>query len=174
MSVGRPRLLVVDDRAADRNLLCRRLERAGYEYTEAESGRGALDALRREAFDLVLLDVVMPDSNGFDVLRAIRANHSAATLPVIMVTAKAECEDIVSALGIGANDYITKPVNLRIAVARIEVQVARKRAEEELRRVNDELDRSLRELLAAHRDFTVRLANDEPHTITRPKLSALK
>ena len=125
-------LLIVDDNDANRDLLCRRLSRKGYITTAAAGGRAALMLLEAQTFDLVLLDVMMPDINGFTVLKTLRQKYTAATLPVIMVTAKAESADIVEALELGANDYVTKPLDFAVTLARIRTQLLRKRAEEAL------------------------------------------
>ena len=124
-----PKLLVVDDVSDNREILRRRFTRRGYDVTEAESGIEALDLIGNNEFDLVLLDIVMPGMDGLAVLRTIRATWSQAMLPVIMVTAKTELQDIVTALQLGANDYITKPVEFSIALARVEAHVALRRAE---------------------------------------------
>ena len=125
-------LLLVDDEELNRDMLGRRLERHGYAVVLAESGRAALAALDRGCPDVVLLDVMMPDLNGLDVLRHIRTRFSADRLPVIMVTAKSQSEDIVEALDLGANDYISKPIDMPVALARIRAQVARRQAEQAL------------------------------------------
>ena len=83
----------------------------------------------------MLLDVMMPDMNGTEVLRRIREKFSASLLPVIMVTPNSQAEDVIEAMKIGANDYVTKPVDFSIALARVNNQVARRRAELELRNV---------------------------------------
>jgi len=137
-----PRILIVDDIADNRTLLSRRFERHGYAYAEADSGHGALAALEAEPFDVVLLDVMMPDLDGLEVLRRIRENYSQEMLAVIMVTGRSESDDIVLALRSGANDYITKPVDFAVALARVGVQAARKRAEDKVRRANDALSRA--------------------------------
>jgi serine/threonine-protein kinase len=116
-------LLVVDDNEMNREMLSRRLERQGYRVTPARSGREALDWLRKQPFDLVLLDVMMPEMNGLEVLGIIRASHSIINLPVIMVTAKDQIEDLVTALQMGANDYVTKPLNFPVVLARIQTQL---------------------------------------------------
>ena len=126
-------LLVVDDDEDNRDLLCRRLERHGYAATTAASGHEALALLRQGTFDLVLLDIMMPILDGLAVLKMIRETYTAAQLPIIMVSAKDESEDIVAALSLGANDYITKPIDFAVAFARIHTQLARKKAEEALR-----------------------------------------
>jgi diguanylate cyclase (GGDEF)-like protein/PAS domain S-box-containing protein len=126
-------LLVVDDDEYNRDLLCRRLERKGYAATAAASGQEALELMQQQAFDLVLLDIMMPELDGTAVLKMIRETFTAAQLPVIMVSAKDESEDIVGALSLGANDYVTKPIDFPVALARIHTQLSRKKAEEALR-----------------------------------------
>jgi signal transduction histidine kinase len=143
---GKGRILIVDDVADNRAILGRRFQRRGYLIAEAESGAGALEMIDRETFDTVLLDVMMPDMNGLEVLRRIRERHSLDELPVIMVTGKTESQDVVDALTAGANDYITKPVDFAVALLRVSTQVARRQAEEQLRLVNAELNRANDEL----------------------------
>ena len=126
-------LLVVDDNEANRDALSRRLRQHGYEATMAADGREALALLPQSNFDLVLLDVEMPGLSGFDVLAQLRANYSRTQLPVIMVTARTAGDDVIEALKIGANDYLTKPIDFQVALARIETHLAHKRAVEDLR-----------------------------------------
>ncbi len=128
---GQPRVLVVDDVYDNRDILTRRLTRRGFAVDEASGGIEALEKLKARSFDLVLLDIMMPDMCGNAVLRAIRQSHSALQLPVIMVTAKSHSEDVVESLDLGANDYVTKPVDFTVALARINSQLARKFAAEE-------------------------------------------
>lgn len=137
-SGGEPpgRILIVDDLPDNRAILGRRFQRRGFEIAEADSGRGALEIIAREPFDVVLLDVMMPDMNGLEVLRRIREHHSDVALPVIMVTGRIESQDIVEALTLGANDYITKPVDFAVALLRVSTQIGRRRAEEQVRRAN--------------------------------------
>jgi diguanylate cyclase (GGDEF)-like protein len=138
----RARLLIVDDIRENREILRRRFERRGFGVTEAAGGIEALDLIEREAFDLVLLDMMMPDMSGLEVLARIRSKCSPAGLPVIMVTAKSQSEDVVEALNSGANDYITKPVDFSIAFARVTTQLDRKRAEEKIQEMNGALRRA--------------------------------
>jgi CheY-like chemotaxis protein len=112
-------ILVVDDLPANRDLMVRRLERSGFQVLAASSGPEALEVVRRGGVDLVLLDIMMPGMTGLDVLRTLRATRSTAALPVVMVTAKTDSEDVVEALSLGANDYVTKPVDYPVALARI-------------------------------------------------------
>lgn len=116
-------LLVVDDVEMNRDLMSMQLTRRGYQITTAEGGPQALEGIDRQRFDLVLLDIRMPDMDGLEALRQIRQSHSALSLPVIMVTAEDQEESIIEALHIGANDYLVKPLNLPVAVARIEAQL---------------------------------------------------
>jgi len=116
-------ILVVDDLPANRDLMVRRLERSGFQVLSAASGPEALELVRRGNVDMVLLDIMMPGMTGLDVLRTLRATRSSASLPVLMVTAKTDSEDVVEALSLGANDYITKPVDYPVALARIETHL---------------------------------------------------
>ena len=116
-------LLVVDDMETNRILMSKQLGRNGYAVTTADSGPQALDILEADEIDLVLLDIRMPNMDGIEVLSRIRNTHSALTLPVIMVTAENLDEVIVEALQAGANDYLIKPINVSVAIARIEAQL---------------------------------------------------
>jgi diguanylate cyclase (GGDEF)-like protein len=167
-----PRVLIVDDVADNRNILARRFQRQGFVISEAEDGLLALDLLERESFDLVLLDVMMPGLNGFEVLTRIRERHGPASLPVIMVTAMAQNVDVEKALGLGANDYVTKPVDFTVALARTKTQLARKYAEDEVRRAsqalreaNEDLERRVaertRELSHANAQLRVEIGERE-------------
>jgi len=135
----RPRLLIVDDIADNRSILARRFQRRDFDIAEADGGCVALDMIERDTFDLVLLDIMMPDMTGVEVLRKIRQKYPQSKLPVIMVTANSRSEDIVEALEIGANDYVTKPVDFAVALARVNTQIERKRASEAIEAMNAEL-----------------------------------
>src|SRR4051812_10653934 len=126
-------LLVVDDNESNRDALSRRLGLKGYGVRMAASGAEALTLVATEAYDLVLLDVEMPGMSGFDVLSQIRESRSSTQLPVIMVTARTDGPDIVEAFRLGANDYVTKPIDFPVALARIGTHLAHKWAVEALR-----------------------------------------
>ena len=126
-------LLLVDDDATNQDLLSRRLNRAGYTTEMAGSGYEALDVLARREVELVLLDSMMPGISGIELLCQLRKRFSPARLPIIMVTALGESDRVVEALNLGANDYISKPVDFPVALARIKAQIERKRAEDSLR-----------------------------------------
>jgi len=130
------RLLVVDDNEMNRDMLSRRLKGRGYDVDVAEGGREALDKLAAEPFDLVLLDVMMPEVSGLDVLAEARKTKTRADLPIIMATAKDQSEDIVAALKLGANDYVTKPLDFPVVLARTETALTLKRAMDEIQRLN--------------------------------------
>jgi serine/threonine protein kinase/CheY-like chemotaxis protein len=116
-------VLVVDDNAENLDLLSRRLARRGYTVLTASGGRAALTLLAQQTVDIILLDIMMPDVNGLDVLQWVRERHSASELPIIMVTARTDTADVVEALGMGANDYVTKPIEFAIVQARVEAQL---------------------------------------------------
>ncbi len=134
-------ILVVDDIELNRSMLSRRLKKKGFEVEMAEGGKEALEMLDNGAFDLVLLDIMMPDVSGYEVLEEVRKTRTPLELPIIMATAKDQGEDIVGAFKLGANDYITKPIDFPVALARIETQLSRKRAMEQSRRLTAELER---------------------------------
>jgi adenylate cyclase len=100
----------------------------------------ALDMLAAEDYDLVLLDIMMPVLSGIDVLKIVRQTKTVADLPIIMATAKDQGEDIVEALKLGANDYVTKPLDFPVVLARTETQLSLKRASEEIKRLAAHLE----------------------------------
>ena len=126
-------LLVVDDNEMNRDMLGRRMQRAGYRVVLAEGGRQALKAVEDGGVELVLLDIEMPEMSGLEVLDRLRQSYSLSELPVVMVTARSDSKDVVEALDGGANDYVTKPVDVPVARARVRTQLSLKRAEEALR-----------------------------------------
>ncbi len=119
-------LLVVDDNEANRDMLSQRLIRKGYGVETAENGPDALALIEAGNFDLVLLDIMMPGMSGIDVLRTLRKKYSTRDLPIIMATANDSPESVVEALECGANDYVTKPINFPMALARVESQLRQK------------------------------------------------
>jgi serine/threonine protein kinase/CheY-like chemotaxis protein len=114
------RILIVDDTRENRTHLARRLVRDGYEVLTAESGSGGLDVLELNEVQAVLLDVMMPDMTGHQVLAEIRKNFTAAQLPVIMLSANTDTTLKVEALALGANDYLGKPVEYEFLVAKLQ------------------------------------------------------
>jgi diguanylate cyclase (GGDEF)-like protein len=132
MKTKRTSVLIVDDIETNREMLKRRLQHKDFDVTMAEGGRQALAMLVDRDFDVVLLDIMMPDISGIETLREIRANTQWQNLPVIMVTATDEVDTLPECLDIGANDYVSKPVNIPVLTARIRSQVSRKRAMDEV------------------------------------------
>ena len=127
-SAGRgARLLVVDDNKVNRLLLTRSLELLGHRVAVAENGRAALDAMRREPFDLVLLDIEMPEMDGFQVLEQIRGDLALRDVPVIVTSSLEGLENVVRCIELGAEDYLTKPVNGVLLKARIGASLEKKR-----------------------------------------------
>ncbi|HVR72128.1 MAG TPA: response regulator, partial [Vicinamibacteria bacterium] len=112
-------LLVVDDNDLIRELLTVFFGQRGYTVLEAENGPEALAMVASHAVDLVLLDVMMPEVSGLDVLQELRLLREPSDLPIIMITAKDRTDDVVGALNMGANDYIVKPLDLPEVVARV-------------------------------------------------------
>jgi adenylate cyclase len=134
------RILVVDDNELNRDMLSRRLGTRGFQVEAAEDGARALERLDAGRFDIVLLDVMMPGLSGLDVLRRVRERWPESDLPVIMVTARDATEDVVEALRAGANDYVTKPLDFPVVLARVEMQLTLKRQKEEIRRLAEDLE----------------------------------
>ena len=132
MNEEKSRILVVDDELVNRDILARRLTSRGYLVESATDGQRALDLLSGERYDLVLLDIMMPVMDGLTALKKLRLSFSAAQLPVIMATARDGSEDVVAALGAGSNDYVTKPIDFPVLLARMDTQLRLKKATEEL------------------------------------------
>ena len=121
-------LLVVDDIEADRDVLSRQLERQGYVVATAENGRQAFEMLRADNFDLVLLDIMMPEMDGYEVLQRLKADEALRHIPVIMISALSEFDSVVRCIEIGAEDYLLKPFNPTLLKARIGACLQKKRA----------------------------------------------
>ncbi len=117
-------ILAVDDDALNRGVIERIVTRKGHKVTLANDGKDALHKIRRDTFDLVLLDVMMPGIDGVDVLREIRNHYSMTDLPVIMVSALSDSEKVVELLDLGANDYVTKPIDAKVLQARVKTQLS--------------------------------------------------
>ncbi|MDQ3587705.1 MAG: response regulator transcription factor [Actinomycetota bacterium] len=122
MSAQAPRILLVDDEQSVQKLLSFPLRREGYDVVGAQDGQEALDRLNEGSFDLVVLDLMLPKVDGFEVCRRLRARSG---VPIIMLTAKAEEADKVLGLELGADDYITKPFSLREFRSRVKAVLRR-------------------------------------------------
>jgi len=121
------RLLVVDDNKVNRLLLTRNLELMGHRVTTAENGRVALEMLRREPFDLLVLDIEMPEMNGFQVLEQLAHDLQLRDLPVVVTSSLEGLDNVVRCIELGAEDYLTKPVNAVLLKARISASLEKKR-----------------------------------------------
>ena len=121
---NRGSILFVDDDPTSSKALQMRLEKRGYKVTTHDIGTGVEDMIELTGVELVLLDIMLPDVSGIEVLRKIRKKYSKTEVPVIMVTAKDAPEDITGALQDGANDYLAKPINIEVALARINTQLS--------------------------------------------------
>ncbi|CAM2006633.1 putative bifunctional diguanylate cyclase/phosphodiesterase [Acanthopleuribacter pedis] len=137
------RLLVVDDFDLNRDLLMRRLRSYGYQAEEADGGLACLAQLEKGRFDLILLDIMMPDMDGFEIVAKVRERWGKDIM-IIMVTAKDNSSDVVRALDLGADDYVTKPIDFAIAKARIKNLLARKEAEDARHQSEERLALALR------------------------------
>jgi len=121
------RVLIVDDESLNREMLCRRLLREGYRSTEASSGREALDILQREAFDAILLDILMPEMSGMEVLQTLKQDTRLRHLPVIMLSALTDVDRVARCVQLGAEDYLPKPINAVLLRARLGACLEKKR-----------------------------------------------
>ena len=119
-------VLMVDDSPVITEMYSAYLRHAGYKVEIATDGLEALEKLSREPIDLILLDIVMPRLDGYGVLQRVRVEHPPAVLPIIMATSLSESEDMVRAFELGANDYVTKPIDKEILLARMQAQLRSK------------------------------------------------
>jgi CheY-like chemotaxis protein len=148
-------ILVVDDNGDNRYTLCHRLRRQGYtELEEATNGREALERLAARPFDLVLLDIMMPEMDGYEVLARLKADPNLRHVPVIMISALSELDSVVRCIELGAEDYLPKPFNSVLLKARVSASLERKRLHDreaahlaEIERQRERADRLLHAIL---------------------------
>jgi adenylate cyclase len=152
---GRGTILVVDDNEGNREILSRRLMRDGYKAISAEDGRRALDLVRGQAIDLVLLDVMMPEMDGYEVLKRLRSDETLRHIPVLMISALDEMDSVIRCIELGAEDYLPKPFNPVLLRARIGACLEKKRLRDqevrhtsELAEWNDTLEQRVRDQVA--------------------------
>jgi sigma-B regulation protein RsbU (phosphoserine phosphatase) len=136
-------VLVADDVEMNRDLLARRVRRLGHEVTMAEDGVRALDLLRSRDFDVLLLDIMMPNMNGYEVLEAMALDERLRRVPVIMISAVDDKESIARCIGLGADDYLPKPFDPVILQARLGASLARKRLHDREQLYQKGLEREL-------------------------------
>lgn len=129
------RLLIIDDNKINRMILSRTLEQQGHLVETANDGKEGLDKLRAVMFDLVLLDIEMPEMNGFEVLEACLKDVELRQIPIIMTSAMDELDAVVKCVELGAEDYLTKPVNPILLRARVNASLEKKRLRDEQRKL---------------------------------------
>ena len=150
-------LLIVDDNEMNRDLLLRRLGSSGYHLASAENGKEALEILRQQSFDLVLLDIMMPVMDGYETLELMQKDEVLQRVPVIMITALDDVEPAVKCIEMGAVDYVTKPFNPVLLKARVSANLERKRlsdkehyhlfeVEDDNKELSDEVRAKIREI----------------------------
>jgi diguanylate cyclase (GGDEF)-like protein len=159
------RVLLVDDQEVNRDMLGRRLERAGYHVVMRSDALTIESDIVNERIDIVLLDWMMPERSGLDALRGLRLQYDAGRVPVIVATALDDEETIALALSAGANDYVSKPINVRALLARIKVQIERRAAMLDLDQIRSGLECAVqertRELTEANEELSVQIAERE-------------
>jgi two-component system phosphate regulon response regulator PhoB len=140
--MSRERILIIEDEEDIQELLQYNLSKEGMKTFGALTGEEGLKKARKEPFDLILLDLMLPGMNGLDVSRSLKKDDKTRNIPVIILTAKGEESDVVSGLELGADDYIVKPFSPKILIARIKTVLRRKSAEP----VNDSLPLRIHDL----------------------------
>ncbi|HYT93709.1 MAG TPA: response regulator, partial [Gemmataceae bacterium] len=149
------RILIVDDQTNIREMLCWYVGRFGHQAVSAENGRAALALLRSQPFDLLLLDVLMPEMDGYTALEQIKADERLREIPVIMVSGLDEIDSVVRCIERGAEDYLYKPFDPVLLRARINACLEKKRLRDAERRRAEELERALAQLKAAQQQLIV-------------------
>jgi DNA-binding response OmpR family regulator len=144
-------ILIVDDNEMNREVLSRRLERQGYTFATAEDGIQALELMRAQPFDIVLLDIMMPRMNGYQVLEAMKNEPALHGLPVIVVSAVSELESIVRCVELGAEDYLFKPFNPVLLKARLTAILEKSKLRKSMKRSSEILKTSIQGQIEALR-----------------------
>jgi CheY-like chemotaxis protein len=162
-AIGVPLVLIVDDNPKNLQILGNYLQNEGYKVEFALDGKSALDWIGRTEFDLILLDIMMPGMDGFEVCRILKSDPVKQKIPVIFLTAKVDTESIVNGFDLGAVDYVIKPFNQRELIARVKTQI-------EIKRSRDEIARNLKEIEYKNKliTYSIRYA----HTIQAAVLKA--
>ncbi len=140
------KICIVDDNLVNRKLLAGILKREGYEFLEAEDGEAAVDLILKELPDLVLLDVMMPKKDGYQVCEELKRDQRSAHIPIIFLSAKTQVEDKIKGLDLGGADYVTKPFDRGEVLARVRTQLNIARLTKEVLEANEELMRKQRRL----------------------------
>ncbi len=141
------KIALIEDDTDLYGLLEYNLQKEGYQVVGSQTGKGALELIRRERPDLVILDIMLPDSDGLEICKRVRSHPETASIPIIFLTARASEADRIVGLELGGNDYVVKPFFVRELLARIKVQLREPRSEGGLLRAGDlELDRLRRQV----------------------------
>lgn len=158
-------LLVVDDNEMNRDMLSRRLERQGYQVSTASNGREALDMVRHNDFDLVLLDIMMPEVNGYQVLESLKQDDGLKHVPVIMISALDDVDSVVRCVELGAEDYISKPFNPTLLRARVSASLDKKRMHD--------AEENYRRQIESHNQLLEEQVNEQVRQISSAQLGAI-
>ena len=142
-----PRILIVDDNATNRDILVTRLNVHGYDLRQAADGEEALAAAKELLPDLILLDVMMPKLDGFEVCKRLKGDTSLPFMPIILCTAKADSKDVVTGLEAGADEYLTKPIEQMALVARVKSVLRLKQLHDQVTEMNRSLEQRVSEQL---------------------------
>ena len=156
-------ILVVDDNEFNRDVLARRLVRQGYQVVMVPNGREALAIMHTHAFDLVLLDIMMPEMDGYQVLSELKADESLRNIPVIMISALSELDSVVRCIELGADDYLAKPFEPTLLKARVKSSLERKRAHDREKYLYNQLHENyarLQQLEKQRDDLTRMIVHD--------------
>tara|TARA_B100000029_G_scaffold235542_1_gene232679 strand:+ start:631 stop:1782 length:1152 start_codon:yes stop_codon:yes gene_type:complete len=158
----RPKALIVDDNEINLKVLEIKLQKENFETIVTTNPKEALTIIVNNSFDLILLDLVMPEVSGLEILDFVRSKYSAIEVPVIMTTAQMESSNIVKALDKGANDYITKPIDFKVAWARIRTHLT-------IKKLNEDLEKRRLEVIEhARMGILVDMASSVAHEINNP------
>src|ERR1700676_86572 len=159
-----PRILVVDDTPENLEIMTMRLQRHGYDIVTAVDGEDALDKVRAMQPDLVLLDIMMPKLDGIALTKRLKADTSLPFIPIVLLTAKADANDVVAGLDAGGDDYLTKPVDHGPLVARVRSMLR-------IKELHDEVQKKTQELAALNCTLEARVATqvEEIERVSRLK-----
>jgi CheY-like chemotaxis protein len=148
-------VLVVDDNSINRYMLAQNVTQLGHTAVQASNGREALDKLHAAPHDLVLLDIMMPEMDGYAVLEAMKADEKLRDIPVVMVSGVEEIKSVVRCIERGAEDYINKPFEAVVLRARVNACLERKRLRDQQRQKTEELERALAKLKATQEQLVL-------------------
>jgi len=143
------KILVVDDNEMNRDMLSRRLQRQGYDVDVAEHGERCVKMMQATPYDLVLLDIMMPRMNGYEVLQHVKADDALKHIPIIMISAVDDLDSVVKCIEMGAEDYLFKPFNPVLLKARVGASLDKKRQMDAQPRGDSNADSPIAVILAA-------------------------